>query len=469
LRPSPEPSSPKAAPAGLQTRPHAPDVGNYAQDRGAQSMPMSDQALERSALTKASWRLLPLIALGYGISYMDRVNISFAALQMNRDLHFSATIYGLGAGLFFLSYALFEVPSNMLLVRFGARRWIARIMLTWGVLAVGMMFVRTPIQFYVMRLLLGFAEAGFFPGVLYYLTQWFPAAHRGRAISRFYVAVPLSSLFMGAIAGSLLGLQGRLGLAGWQWLFLVEGLPAILLSVIVFFFLPGQPAEAKWLSDDEKAWIERRLAAEAVALGGADHSILRALRSPVVLAMAAVNFIFLGCSYAFNLSAPALLRDATGLGVANVGYLVAAGGLAGVAGMMFNGWHSDHSGERHLHLATPLLLIAGAFLVIGQSTAPILIMAGYLIWMAASNAVATVVWLVPGAVPHPRSAAVAVAAINSVGQVGSFAFPALWGVARDATGSYHAGLTALPVAFLAATAIVLLLRRRARRLTPALA
>src|SRR5580658_2767857 len=192
----------------------------------------------RSALAKASWRLLPLIGLGYGVAYMDRVNISFAALRMNQDLHFSASVYGLGGGLFFLSYALFEVPSNLFLVRFGARRWIARIMLTWGLLAMGMMFVRTPVQFYVMRFLLGLAEAGFFPGVIYYLTLWFPAQHRGKAISRFYVAWPLSSVVMGAVAGTLLNLQGRLGLAGWQWLFLVEGLPALAMSGVILLLLP---------------------------------------------------------------------------------------------------------------------------------------------------------------------------------------------------------------------------------------
>ncbi len=188
----------------------------------------SDDTVGRSALRKASWRLLPLIGLGYGIAYMDRINISFAALRMNDDLGFSATVYGLGGGLFFVSYALLEVPSNVMLMKFGARRWIARIMFTWGVIAVGMMFVKTPMQFYVMRFLLGAAEAGFFPGVVFYLMHWFPAHERGRAISRFYVALPLSSILMGSIAGALLGLDGQLGLKGWQWLFLVEGLPAIL-------------------------------------------------------------------------------------------------------------------------------------------------------------------------------------------------------------------------------------------------
>src|SRR5580698_7741084 len=188
-----------------------------------------DEDVGRSAIRKASWRLLPLIALGYGTAYMDRVNISFASLTMNRDLHFSNTIYGFGAGLFFLSYAACEVPSNLLLYRFGVRRWLARIMVTWGVIAIVMLFVRTPWQFYTARFLLGMAEAGFFPGVVFYLMQWFPPEQRARTISRFYIVAPLSTVFMGVVAGALLDLQGRMHLAEWQWLFLVEALPAIIL------------------------------------------------------------------------------------------------------------------------------------------------------------------------------------------------------------------------------------------------
>jgi MFS transporter, ACS family, tartrate transporter len=211
----------------------------------AQPLPIDD-AVGRSALRKAGLRLIPLFALGYGIAYMDRVNISFASLQMNRDLHFSASIYGLGAGLFFISYAACEIPSNLLLYRVGARRWFARIMFTWGLLAMGMMFVKTPVQFYVMRFLLGMAEAGFFPGVIFYLSQWFPPHMRARAISRFYISFPISTVLMGAMAGFLLDLQGKAGLAGWQWLFLIEGLPAVALSMVFLFFLPAGPATAKW-------------------------------------------------------------------------------------------------------------------------------------------------------------------------------------------------------------------------------
>src|SRR6202522_2733736 len=188
-----------------------------------ESLTSSDAAIGASAMRKATRRLIPLIAFGYGAAYIDRVNISFASLQMNRDLHFSATIYGFGAGLFFLSYAACEIPSNLLLYRFGARRWLARIMVTWGILAIAMLFVRTPLQFYTVRFFLGMAEAGFFPGVIFYLMQWFPPELRARAISRFYISLPLSSVFMGSIAGALFHLDGLLGLSGWQWLFLVEG------------------------------------------------------------------------------------------------------------------------------------------------------------------------------------------------------------------------------------------------------
>ena len=229
-----------------------------------QELDLTQAAVGRSAMRKATWRLIPLVAVGYGVAYVDRVNISFASLQMNRDLGFSASVYGLGAGLFFLSYAACEIPSNLMLYRVGARRWLARIMVTWGLLAVGMMFVHTRTEFYAMRLLLGAAEAGFFPGVLFYLMQWFPAHIRARTISRFYVSLPLSQVFMGAVAGGLLNLEGKLGLAGWQWLFLVEGLPAIFLSLVFWRMLPDGPKDARWLSAEEHAWIEGRLAAEGL-------------------------------------------------------------------------------------------------------------------------------------------------------------------------------------------------------------
>ena len=427
-------------------------------------MAASDIELERSTMRKAAWRLLPLIGLGYGIAFMDRVNISFAALQMNRDLHFSASVYGLGAGLFFISYAALEIPSNLILVRVGARRWIARIMFTWGLIAVGMMFVRTPWQFYVMRFLLGAAEAGFFPGVIYHLTLWFPAHHRGRAISRFYVAGPLASAFMGAVAGSLLGLEGRLGLAGWQWLFLVQGMPAIAMSLAFLLYLPDLPATARWLSDGEKRWLEDRLAADrAITTGQGEHTRFEALRDPRVLAFVALNFMTLGAYYAFNLSAPSVLQAATGMSAGRIGFFVSVAGLMGAAAMIFNGWHSDLRRERYLHLATPLLIQAACFAVMAMTHVPTVMLAAYMVLITANWASAAVIWLVPGEILDPRSVAVAVAAINGIGQLGSFVMPYAWGLAKDATGDFHAGLAALTAPYLIAVTIVLILRQGHRR------
>ena len=201
-------------------------------------------AIGKSAMNKALWRIIPLILTAYLFAYVDRVNVGFAAATMNADLGFSATVYGLGAGLFFLGYALFEIPSNLMLVRFGARRWIARIMITWGLLSAAMMFVQTAEQFYILRFLLGVAEAGFYPGVSYYFSGWFPPCHRSRAVSRFYIAGPLGSVVMGAMSGWLLSLDGNAGLHGWQWLFLIQGLPTVLVGLAVLRYLPDSPATA---------------------------------------------------------------------------------------------------------------------------------------------------------------------------------------------------------------------------------
>jgi MFS transporter, ACS family, tartrate transporter len=269
-------------------------------------------SLGQVALHKATVHLLPLLAVAYGVAYIDRANVSFAALQMNHDLHFSASIYGLGAGLFFVGYAIFEVPSNLMLIRFGARRWLARIMFTWGLLAMAMLLVRTPTQFYVMRFLLGVAEAGFFPGIIFYLTRWFPAEERARSISRFYIAFPLSSAFMGAVAGALLNLQGRLGLAGWQWLFLLEGLPAVVLGFVFLLRLPDGPSDAAWLNPDERAWILHRIRQEQAAMAAThDESWRTLMREPRFWLMACFLFCAILTAYSYNLSAPAILQQLT--------------------------------------------------------------------------------------------------------------------------------------------------------------
>ena len=271
--------------------------------------PLDDPAIGASAQRKAALRLLPIISIGYGLAYMDRINISFASLRMNSDLHFSATVYGLGAGLFFIGYALCEVPSNLLLLRFGPKRWLARIMFTWGLLAAAMMFVRTPWQFYGVRLLLGMAEAGFFPAFCITSRSGSRPRMRARAVSRFYIALPLSSVLMGAVAGWLMGLQGTLGLAGWQWLFLVEGLPAALFSFVFLWMLPDGPMQAAWLTTEEKMWLKRQLEADSAhAHLGHEAGVMRALLSPKVWMIGAYFLCALTANYAYYFSAPAILQ-----------------------------------------------------------------------------------------------------------------------------------------------------------------
>jgi ACS family tartrate transporter-like MFS transporter len=424
----------------------------------------ADDKIGASALRKASVRLIPLIAIAYGVAYTDRVNISFAALQMNRDLHFSASAYGLGAGLFFLSYAACEIPSNLLLYRFGARRWIARIMITWGLLAMGMMFVKTPREFYVVRFLLGMAEAGFFPGVVYYLSQWFPANARARTVSRFYVALPLSSVFMGGLAGALLSLQGRMGLAGWQWLFLAEGLPAVILSVIFLAYLPNTPAEAKWLTAKERDWLIEQLRAGNETIGDRhSEGALRAILNPRVWQLG----IYLLCIYigfyAFSFSAPVLIQQATGLSNTNVGFAIAIMGVLGALSLVLNGQHSDRAGERYLHLVVPCVLIAAAFVVGGLTVAPIFAIPAYAIIFIGFNATAGPSWAIASSFLTGRSAAAGIATANTIAIVGGFLGPYWMGRAKDFTGNYQTGLFTLAIPALAGAAILLFMRHQAMR------
>jgi len=411
---------------------------------------------------KVAWRLLPLIALAYGISYMDRANISYAARSMTLDLHFSAAVYGFGGGLFFVSYAAMEVPSNLILAQMGARRWLARIMVTWGLVAMGMMLVKTPVQFYAMRFLLGLAEAGFFPGVMFYLMRWFPVAMRGRAVSRFYVAYPLSQVVMGAIAGALLGLQGVGGLSGWQWLFVLEGLPAVLLGIVIFFILPENPGEARFLSTEEKDALAARLAADDDAPGvSQDHGVLAALRDPRILLLGLANIGIMGCTYAFNLSMPLIVGDAMGLDAAHTGWLIAAIMAVGACVMIGAGWFSDRRHERLFHLAMYLLLQAVAFPVMALVKSGPLFLIAFVVAILANVAVQAVLFLTPGDVLRGRAAATGLAAVGSIGMVGAFIGPWAWGVAHDATGSYTAGMEALAVPYIISALIVLGLRRRA--------
>ena len=428
------------------------------------AVPETESSIGRSAMRKATWRLIPLIALGYGVAYMDRLNIGFAKLQMNGDLKFSETIFGIGAGIFFVSYAVCEIPSNLLLYRFGARRWLARIMLTWGLLAMAMMFVRTPFQFYAMRFLLGMAEAGFFPGVLFYLTQWFPANLRARTISRFYVSLPLSAVFMGAVAGALLHLNGTLGLRGWQWLFLVEGLPAVLLSAVFLKALPNGPGEARWLTEPERAWIATQLAAEGADVPGAQPNashatgVKAALSDVRVWLFGLANLLMLGVNYAYSFSLPSIVKNLTALDVTVVGYIISGMGLLGAFGMIFNAWLSDRNGKPYRHMIVPSLLEAVCLMTIAFTVNPWIAIPVLAVMYFAHNAIQGPLLALPTTFLKGKGAAAGLATINMVGILGGVIGPPLMGWARDLTGSYQSGLAVLSVTMVAASGVVAVLR-----------
>jgi ACS family tartrate transporter-like MFS transporter len=291
-------------------------------------------------------RLLPLLLGLYLIAYIDRVNVGVAALQMNADLNFGDATFGFGAGIFFLGYALFEIPSNMILARVGARRWLARIAITWGLLTCAMLAVRTPTQFYVARFVLGVAEAGLFPGVIYYLSHWFPESHRARALAGLMLALPLAQVIGGPVGGALLSLRGVADLAGWQWLFLIEGLPAIVLGGIALYWLDELPAEATWLTHAQRMWLTERIAREARGVGGEGASPLRALANPLAWALAVPYFAYYTTALAYTLWLPTIVRESLQISDAATGLVVGGIALTGAIAFPLAGILSDRWGER---------------------------------------------------------------------------------------------------------------------------
>jgi MFS transporter, ACS family, tartrate transporter len=411
------------------------------------------------AIGRVSRRLIPFLFLLYILNFLDRVNVGFAALEMNRDLGFGPAVYGLGAGIFFIGYCLFEVPSNLVLYRTGARLWIARIMVTWGLAASAMMLVRTPASFYTLRFLLGVAEAGFFPGIIFYLTYWYPARERARAYAWFLAAIPVSGVIGGPISGALLGLHGVLGLQGWQWLFLLEGIPSIVVGVAVLFLLPDRPRDARWLPVAEREWLETRLAAERAAAGVSHgESLRRTLRNPLVWWLGLSYFLLVVALYGFALWLPQLVKASGTFSNFEVGVITAIPYAVAAVGMVLMGRHSDQAGERYLHLVLPAVAGALGFVALTRtgSTAPLvaalsLTAFGVLGWLGPF-------WALPTAFLREQAAAGGIALINSMGAVGGFVGPYLIGVIKQRTGSFTPGLLLLAGSLLAAVVIVLTIR-----------
>jgi MFS transporter, ACS family, tartrate transporter len=321
--------------------------------------------LETSTIRAISWRLIPFLVLAYFFSYLDRVNLGFAALTMNAELKFSPIVFSWGAGIFFIGYFIFEVPSNLALEKFGASRWIARIMVTWGVISGLMALVSGVWSFYGLRFLLGVAEAGFFPGIILYLTYWYPAEYRARFLAAFAVAVPVSTVIGAPISGLLLGLDGAMGLKGWQWLFIFEGIPSVVLGIITWFYLTDRPEKADWLTAEQKAWLSSRLAGKISAKQAATHLTLgQALASPKVLTLSLIYFGFVAALYGMQFWLPQIVK-AFGFSNAQTGFVTAVPYLFGTVAMILWARHSDATRERVTHVGAPLLLTAVALGVCG--------------------------------------------------------------------------------------------------------
>ncbi len=423
--------------------------------------PRTADTLQRTTLFKVTWRLLPFLFLLYIVCFLDRVNVGFAALQMNQDLRFSPAVYGFGAGVFFLGYVLFEVPSNLILVRVGARVWIARIMITWGLVAAAMMFVRGPLSFYGLRFLLGVAEAGFFPGIIYYLSGWFPAAERARAVARFMIALPLSGAVGGPISGALLGLNGHLGLAGWQWLFLLEGLPAVLLGFVVLGYLTDRPEEAAWLTPAERAWLSTQMNQEREQCERRHGlSVLQALSNSAVWQLGLLIFLCTSFGqYVLSLWLPQIVRGLAGLSDFMVGLVSAVPNLLAAVAMVLVGAHSDRSGERLLHIAASATVAAFAFLTSAFVHSPVVAVLGLSVAAAGLLSSHGPFWTLPSAFLSGPAAAGGIALINSIGNVSGFVGPYVIGLLKGTSGSFHSGLLLLALVPLAGAALALRLRR----------
>lgn len=402
-------------------------------------------AIETAVLSRLTWRLLPFLFLLYIVAYLDRINVGFAALQMQEQLKFSDRMYGLGAGMFFAGYFLFQVPSNLVLHRVGARRWIAMLMIVWGVISSSMAAVETPRGFYILRFLLGSAEAGFFPGMILYLKSWFPETARARAVALFMTAGPLSGVLGGPLSGVLLGFHNRGGLAGWQWLFLLEGLPAVFLGAVVYFQLVDRPSEATWLRDEQRAWLIRTLESEkaAAAIGdGAD--VLTVFFTKVLLdaRIWLLAFIYFGvntCSYGISLWLPTLIHSWSTAGNFFIGMVSAIPYLAAAVAMVLVGQHSDHTGERRWHVAVMAFAGATALFVAAYAPSLVVSVAAISVAMLSVSSMVGPFWAMPTKFLQGTTAAAGIALINSIGNMGGFFGPAVIGSVRTSTGSFRGG------------------------------
>ncbi|HUO04975.1 MAG TPA: MFS transporter [Candidatus Binataceae bacterium] len=407
----------------------------------------SDTKIADAALATARRKLIPFLFALYVVAYLDRINVGFAALQMNRELGLSESAFGLGAGLFFIGYALFEIPSNLILALVGARIWIARIMLTWGVAAIATSMVRGPISFFVLRFALGAAEAGFFPGVILYLTYWFPAREQARAVALFMMATALAGIVAGPISGAILGMHGLAGISGWQWLFVLEGVPAIALGVAVWLYLPDSPASATWLSEGQREALAAILKTESETAAAHRHRTLDAvLTSPTVWILTVIYFGIVVGLYGVSFWLPRIIQGFGHQGDFTIGLISAIPSLAAAISMITVGRSSDLSGERRWHLAASAFTGAAGLVLAAFSHSPILSLAAISIAAAGIWGTFGPFWAMPPTFLTGTAAAGGIALINSIGNLGGFAGPYVVGIVKQATNSFAGGMLAMAAA-----------------------
>jgi MFS transporter, ACS family, tartrate transporter len=407
-------------------------------------------------LAKVRRRVIPFLFLLYIVAYLDRINVGFAALQMNESLGFSSTTYGFGAGIFFLSYTLFEIPSNVILARIGARVWIARIMVSWGVVSAAMMFVRTAPAFYTLRFLLGAAEAGFFPGIIFYLTRWFPGRERARTVAAFMTATLVAGVIGGPLSGALLSMHGVGGLAGWQWLFLLEGIPAVVLGVVVLRVLDERPADAAWLTAGERETMIACLRDDELRKKLETTGV--ALRNRRTWLLAVIHVVIPVTLYGIGFWMPQMLKAASGSNNFIVGLLSAVPYAAGAVAMVVVGRRSDRTGERRWHFALPAVVCAGALAASTLSSGAVWTVATLSIAMAGLASMFGPFWALTTSEVGGVGAAASIALVNAVGNTGGFVGPYLLGAINDATHSFAVGLFAIAAILVAGGALALSVR-----------
>lgn len=425
--------------------------------------------IEARTLRRITWRIAPFIMLLYFIAYIDRVNIGFASLTMNKDLGFKPGIFGFGAGIFFWGYFLFEVPSNIVLDKVGARLWIARVMVTWGIVSAAMAFVWNDTSFYVLRFLLGAAEAGFFPGIILYLSYWFPAQRRAAVTSLFMAAAPISVVLGSPLSSALLELNGFGGLKGWQWMFILEAIPAVILGFVVLGYMTDKPEKAKWLKDDEREWLVATMEAERAGKAAvAHHSIWRGLADVRVLALALVYFGTSAGLYTLGIWAPQIIK---GFGLSNmaVGFLNAIPPTVAVVAMYLWSWDSDRRNERTWHVVIACVVAATGLILAGVAGSVVAVVAALTLVNVGISAAKPPLWSMPTLFLSGPAAATGIAAINSIGNLGGFVGPSVIGWVKDTTGSFVGGLYFVAGLLVFSAVLTLILARVARKnaVTPA--